>query len=86
MGLFSLISAALAGLIVGGIAKWLSSGPNPSGCLITILIGIAGSVVARYLGGALFGWYDDGSVPGWTMSILGAMLLLWLFRKFSERG
>ena len=44
MRLISIIGAAIVGLIVGGIAKWLSSGPNPSGCLITILIGVAGVV------------------------------------------
>ena len=86
MGLTTLIGTAIVGLIVGGIAKWLAPGPNPSGCLITILIGIAGSFIARFLGGALFGWYDDGSAPGWIMSILGAMLLLWIYRKLAERG
>jgi uncharacterized membrane protein YeaQ/YmgE (transglycosylase-associated protein family) len=84
MELTTLIGTAIVGLIVGGIAKWLSSGPNPSGCLITILIGIAGSFIARFLGGALFGWYDDGNAPGWIMSILGAMLLLWIYKKLSE--
>jgi uncharacterized membrane protein YeaQ/YmgE (transglycosylase-associated protein family) len=85
MGLTTLIGTAIVGLIVGGIAKWLAPGPNPGGCLITILIGIAGSFIARFLGGALFGWYDDGNAPGWIMSILGAMLLLWLYRMLLNR-
>lgn len=86
MSLISIIGAAIVGLIVGGIAKWLSSGPNPSGCLITMLIGVAGSFTARFLGSALFGWYQDDSAPGWIMSILGAMLLLWIYRKLATRG
>jgi uncharacterized membrane protein YeaQ/YmgE (transglycosylase-associated protein family) len=85
MSLFSIIGAAIVGLIVGGIAKWLAPGPNPSGCLITILIGVAGSFIARFIGSNLFGWYEDNSAPGWIMSILGAMLLLWVFRMFSDR-
>jgi uncharacterized membrane protein YeaQ/YmgE (transglycosylase-associated protein family) len=85
MSLFSIIGAAIVGLIVGGIAKWLAPGPNPSGCLITILIGVAGSFIARFVGSNLFGWYEDNSAPGWIMSILGAMLLLWVFRMFSDR-
>lgn len=86
MSLISIIGAAIVGLIVGSIAKWLAPGPNPSGCLITILIGVAGAFTARFIGSALFGWYQDDSAPGWIMSILGAMLLLWLYRKFAERG
>ena len=85
MDLFTIIGTAIVGLIVGGIAKWLAPGPNPSGCLITILIGIAGSFIARYLGSAVFGWYRDGEAPGWIMSILGAMLLLWVYRMLSSR-
>lgn len=85
MGLTTIIGTALVGLIVGALAKWLAPGPNPSGCLITILIGIAGSFIAGFLGSAVFGWYRDGEAPGWIMSILGAMLLLWVWRKLSDR-
>lgn len=85
MGLFTIIGTAIVGLIVGAIAKWLAPGPNPSGFFVTILIGIAGSFIARFIGNTLFGWYHDGDAPGWIMSILGAMLLLWLYRKISDR-
>jgi uncharacterized membrane protein YeaQ/YmgE (transglycosylase-associated protein family) len=86
MTFFGIIGTAIVGLIVGAIAGWISPGREPKGCLATILIGVAGAFVARWLGNALFGWYADGSAPGWIMSILGAMLLLWLYRKFAERG
>lgn len=80
MTLFGLIGTAFVGLIVGIIAKWLSPGQGPGGFFVTILIGIAGAFIARVAGNALFGWYHDGDAPGWIMSIVGAMLLLWLYR------
>lgn len=75
-----LIGTILVGLIVGAIAKLLSPGRDPGGWIVTILIGIAGAFVAKFLGGALFGWYRDGSGPSWLMQILGAVLLLWLYK------
>ncbi len=79
MTLLGFIGTAFVGLIVGILASWLSPGPRPAGCLVTILIGVAGSFVARFIGNSLFGWYDDDA-PGWIMSIVGAMLLLWVYR------
>jgi len=84
--MLNLIGTAFVGLIVGVIAKWLSPGREPSGCLITIAIGIAGAFTARFLGSAVFGWYKEGEAPGWIMSILGAMLLLWIYRMVQRRG
>jgi uncharacterized membrane protein YeaQ/YmgE (transglycosylase-associated protein family) len=85
MTLFGLIGTALVGLVVGAIAKLFSSGSKPSGCLVTILIGVAGAYIARWIGGEFFGWYRDGDAPGWIMSIIGAMLLLWVLRLFERR-
>jgi uncharacterized membrane protein YeaQ/YmgE (transglycosylase-associated protein family) len=81
MSVFGILGTALVGLIVGALAKWFLPGKDPSGLLVTMAIGIAGAFVARLIGQALFGWYDDGGAPGWTMSILGAMLLLFVWRK-----
>jgi uncharacterized membrane protein YeaQ/YmgE (transglycosylase-associated protein family) len=86
MSLFSILGTAFVGLIVGIIAKWLSPGPDPRGFFVTILIGVAGAYLARFLGNSLFGWYHDGDMPGWIMSIIGAMLLLWIFRIFQRRA
>lgn len=87
MSLISLVGTAIVGLVVGAIAKWFSSGPNPDGCIITMLIGIAGAFIARFIGQSLFGWYGDGSAPGWIMSILGAVILLWLLKALrGNRG
>lgn len=85
MTLFGLIGTAIVGLVVGAIAKWLSPGRDPSGCLVTMVIGVAGAFIARFIGNSVFGWYSDGSAPGWIMSILGAVLLLWIFRMIQRR-
>jgi uncharacterized membrane protein YeaQ/YmgE (transglycosylase-associated protein family) len=85
MTLVGIIGTALVGLVVGIIAKWFSPGPEPQGCLVTILIGIAGAYIARFIGNQFFGWYGDGSAPGWIMSVVGAMLLLWLYRLVQKR-
>lgn len=84
MSLFGIIGTLFVGLIVGAVAKLLSPGRDPGGFLVTILIGVAGAFTARFLGQALFGWYRDGDAPGWIMSILGAVLLLWLYRMFNR--
>lgn len=80
MSLFGILGTLFVGLIVGALAKWLSPGKDPSGWIITILLGVAGSFVAKFLGQFVFGWYRDDSAPGWIMSILGAVLLLWIYR------
>ena len=71
----------IIGLVVGAIAKFLMPGKDPGGFIITILLGIAGSFVGTYLGRAL-GLYGDGSAAGIIVSVLGAMLLLLIYRLF----
>ena len=80
----SILWTLIIGLIVGAVAKLLMPGKDPGGFIITILLGIAGSFVATYLGRAL-GWYRDGSSAGFIMSVLGAMLLLLIYRMFKGR-
>jgi len=82
--MFNLIGTLLVGLIVGAIAKFVMPGKDPGGIIVTILLGIAGSVVASYLGRTL-GWYQEGQTAGWIMSILGAVLLLFLYRLFTGK-
>jgi uncharacterized membrane protein YeaQ/YmgE (transglycosylase-associated protein family) len=79
-----LITTLLIGLIVGAVAKLLMPGKDPGGWIITILLGIAGAYVGTFLGRAL-GIYRAGEVSGWIVSILGAMLLLFLYRLFIGR-
>ncbi len=73
----------LIGLVVGAIAKFLMPGKDPGGMIITILLGIIGSVVAGYLGSAM-GLYRSGEPAGFIASVLGAMLLLFLYRIFTK--
>ena len=81
----AILSTILVGLVVGAIAKLLMPGKDPGGFIITILLGIAGAVIASYLGQAL-GWYQPGQPAGWIMSIIGAMILLLLYRFIFKRG
>jgi uncharacterized membrane protein YeaQ/YmgE (transglycosylase-associated protein family) len=77
--MFSLLWECIIGLVVGAVAKWLMPGKNPGGIWITMALGILGSIVATYLG-KVIGWYKEGQSAGFLMSILGAVLLLAIYR------
>ena len=77
--MLSLLWEAIIGLIVGAFAKLLMPGKDPGGIWITIALGIAGSIVATYLG-QLIGWYRTGQSAGFIMSVVGAILLLIIYR------
>ena len=81
----SIIWILVIGLVVGAIAKLLMPGKDPGGCIITMLLGIAGAFVASYLGQAI-GWYEPGQPAGFIASIVGAILLLLLYRFLFRRG
>lgn len=74
-----IIATLIVGLIVGAFAKLIMPGKDPGGILITMLLGIAGAFVAGLLGHA-FGWYRYGEAPGIIASIIGAILLLAVYR------
>jgi len=74
-----IIWAIIIGLIVGAIAKFLISGTGPSGCIPTALLGIAGSFFALFLG-RLLGWYQEGQTAGFIASIIGAVILLLIYK------
>ena len=69
---------AIIGLVVGGLAKLIMPGKDPGGIIVTMLLGIAGSFVATYLGQAI-GWYKEGQSAGFIMSVVGAVLLLAIY-------
>ncbi|WP_047492344.1 GlsB/YeaQ/YmgE family stress response membrane protein [Terriglobus sp. TAA 43] len=79
-----LIGTLIIGLIVGALAKFLMPGKDPSGFIITILLGIAGAFVGTYLGQFLH-LYQPGQSAGWIMSIIGAMILLGIYRLIVAR-
>ncbi len=69
----------IIGLIVGAVAKLLMPGKDPGGIIVTMLLGIAGSFVGTFLG-RMVGHYRDGSSAGFIMSVIGAMILLLIYR------
>lgn len=81
----AILATVIIGLLVGAIAKLIMPGKDPGGCIITILIGIAGAFVASYLGQAI-GWYQAGQPAGFIASVIGAMLLLLLYRLLFRRS
>jgi uncharacterized membrane protein YeaQ/YmgE (transglycosylase-associated protein family) len=70
------------GLVVGIIAKLLMPGRDPGGMIVTILIGIAGALIGGFIGRAL-GWYPPDGGAGYLMSILGAIILLFAYRRLA---
>ena len=84
----NLLWEAIIGLIVGAVAKLLMPGKDPGGIWITMALGIAGSIIATWLGQAI-GWYQAGQSAGFIMSVVGAVLLLFVYRlvrRFESRN
>lgn len=79
-----LIATLVIGLIVGAIAKLIVPGRDPGGWIVTILLGIAGALVGTWLG-RMLGMYQTGESAGWIASIVGAVLLLLLYRAIIGR-
>jgi uncharacterized membrane protein YeaQ/YmgE (transglycosylase-associated protein family) len=77
--MLTLLWELIIGLVVGAVAKFLMPGKDPGGIWITMIIGIAGSIIATYIGQAI-GWYQAGQGAGFIMSVVGAILLLFLYR------
>lgn len=82
--MFGLIGTIIFGLIVGIIAKFLMPGKDPSGFFITAIIGIVGSLIGAFLG-RLVGLYPPGHPAGFFMSVIGAMLLLYIYHLVVNR-
>ncbi len=81
MGILSWI---LFGLVVGVIAKLLMPGRDPGGFIVTILLGVAGALIGGFIGRAM-GLYQTNEGAGWLMSILGAIVLLAIYRMMVRR-
>jgi len=81
---FGLLGWIVFGLIVGVIAKVVMPGKDPGGIVVTALLGIAGAVVGGFLGRTI-GFYGSGEGAGVVMAVVGAVLLLFLYRNFVKR-
>jgi uncharacterized membrane protein YeaQ/YmgE (transglycosylase-associated protein family) len=75
-----IIGTILVGLVIGALARFVMPGEQKMGWILTILLGIGGSMVAGFIGNAL-GWYQPGQGAGWIASVLGAVLLLFVVGK-----
>ncbi len=81
---YGILGWIIIGGIAGGIAKLLMPGKDPGGCIITILLGIVGAFIAGWLGQAV-GWYDPGEGAGFIAAIVGAFIILAIYRLVSGR-
>jgi uncharacterized membrane protein YeaQ/YmgE (transglycosylase-associated protein family) len=80
----AIITMLVIGLLVGIVAKFLMPGRDPGGIIITILLGIAGSFLAHYIGERA-GWYNEGEPAGFLASVVGAIALLAIYRLLFRR-
>ena len=80
----AILSWIVFGVVIGVIAKLLMPGKDPGGFIITMLLGIAGALVGGFIGRAM-GFYGENQGAGWIMSILGAIILLALYRMLARR-
>ena len=74
----------IIGLVVGALAKLIMPGRDPGGVIITMLLGVAGAFLGGWIGHA-FGWYSAGEGPGIIMSVIGAVILLAIYRAVIGR-
>ena len=82
--MLDLIWIILIGAIVGALAKFLMPGPDPGGFFMTAVLGMAGALVATLLG-RFIGLYGPGQGAGFLASIVGAILVLIIFRRVRQR-
>lgn len=75
---------AMIGLIVGALAKLIMPGKDPGGIIVTMLLGIAGSFLATWIG-QVVGWYREGASAGFIMSVIGAIVILAIYRLLIGR-
>jgi uncharacterized membrane protein YeaQ/YmgE (transglycosylase-associated protein family) len=82
--MFHLIGVVVIGLIAGVIAKLIMPGKDPGGIIITIVLGVAGALLATFLG-RLIGWYEAGESGGLIAGVIGAIILLAIYRLIKKK-
>jgi uncharacterized membrane protein YeaQ/YmgE (transglycosylase-associated protein family) len=81
---YGIIGWIVIGGLAGAIAKLLMPGRDPGGCIITILLGVAGAVLAGWIGHKV-GWYGQNEGAGFIAAIVGALILLGIYRLILGR-
>lgn len=83
--MFSILGTIVVGFIVGLIARAVKPGDDKLGLIMTTVLGVAGALVARYVGVAM-GWYPPGAPVGWIASIIGAIVLLVIYGLIKKKA
>lgn len=83
--MLSLLGTLIVGLVVGFIARALHPGKDDLGIIMTALLGVAGAFIAGYVGSAL-GWYQQGQPAGWIASVVGAIVLLFIYSLIKKKS
>ncbi|MDH2239213.1 GlsB/YeaQ/YmgE family stress response membrane protein [Pigmentiphaga sp. GD03639] len=83
--MLSLLGSLLVGLVVGLLARAIKPGDDSIGWIMTIVLGIAGSLIAGYAGRAM-GWYQPGEPAGWIASVVGAIVLLLIYGMIRKKS
>jgi uncharacterized membrane protein YeaQ/YmgE (transglycosylase-associated protein family) len=81
---YGILGWLLIGAVAGGLAKLIMPGRDPGGCLVTILLGIAGALLMGFIGNAL-GWYSRGQAGGFIAATIGALIILFVYRLLRRR-
>ncbi len=81
---YGFLTWILIGAFGGGVAKLLMPGRDPGGCIVTILLGIAGALLAGFVGQTV-GWYRPGQAGGYIAAVLGAFVILFVYRLVVRR-
>ena len=84
LGTYSFFGWIIVGALAGILAKIIMPGRDPGGCLVTILLGLGGALVAGFIGNAL-GWYTQGQAGSFIAATLGAILILFVYRLLARR-
>ena len=84
LGTYGFLGWIIVGALAGGLAKLIMPGRDPGGCIVTIVLGIAGALLAGFVGNAL-GWYTRGQAGGFIAAVLGAIVILFIYRIIARR-
>ena len=81
---YGFLAWIVIGALAGIIAKAIMPGRDPGGCIVTILLGVAGALLAGFIGNAV-GWYRPGEGAGFIAAIIGAIIILFIYRMIARR-
>ena len=83
--MMSILTTIFVGLIVGFIARAVKPGDDKLGWIMTAVVGVAGAFAASYAGTAM-GWYKQGEAAGWIASVVGAIILLFIYAMVAKKS